>query len=186
MSTKVPNVIDGGEEQKRHTKLTLETAPAWLFAFVVIATTYEVIARYVFMAPTVWANELSLYVCAIGYVYAGIYSMRHDRHLRITIAYDLAGPKLRLFFDIVQFVSILIFCIALCFFGFDEAWQALVSWERYGTAFNAPIPATIKPFIVVCGAVMALYATRNFILKIAAFKAALKAPRNKGGENADA
>ena len=182
MSTKIPNITDSDEEHKRHTKLTLETAPAWLFAFVVIATTYEVIARYVFMAPTVWANELSLYVCAIGYVYAGIYSMKHDRHLRITIAYDLAGPKLRLFFDIVQFVSIIIFCAALSIYGFDEAWEALTTWERYGTAFNAPIPATIKPFIVVCGAVMALYATRNFILKLAAFKAAITA----GGKNADA
>nr|WP_321523877.1 TRAP transporter small permease [uncultured Cohaesibacter sp.] len=182
MSKKVQNLNTGDKERKRHTRLTWETAPAWLFALVVIATTYEVIARYVFMAPTVWANELSLYVCAIGYVYAGIYSMRHDRHLRITIAYDLAGPKLRLFFDIVQFVSILIFCAALCIYGFDEAWEALTSWEKYGTAFNAPIPATIKPFIVVCGAVMAVYAARNFTLKLAAFKAA----KADGGHNADA
>lgn len=154
------------DEYKRHTKLTLETAPAWLFAIVVLATTYEVVARYIFDAPTTWANEMSLYVCAIGYIYAGIYSMSHDRHLRITVIYDYAPPLVRKIFDLIQYVAILIFCGALAIYGFDDAWTSLITWEKYGTAFNAPIPATIKPLIVLAGIAMALYATRNLIVRL--------------------
>jgi TRAP-type C4-dicarboxylate transport system permease small subunit len=154
------------DEYKRHTKLTLETAPAWLFAIVVLATTYEVVARYVFDAPTTWANEMSLYVCAIGYIYAGVYSMRHDRHLRITVIYEAVPLRLRKVFDVIQYVVILTFCAALSIYGFDDAWTSLITWEKYGTAFNAPIPATIKPLIVLAGIAMAIYATRNLIARL--------------------
>lgn len=156
------------EERRRHAAFTLETAPAWLFSIVVIATVYEVIARYFFSAPTTWANELSLWVCAIGYVYAGVYAMREDRHLRITTVYDLVPARVRKLFDVLQYVVILIFCGALAISGFPEAWDSLSNWERFGTAFNAPIPATIKPLVVLAGVAMALHATRNLVRRLRA------------------
>lgn len=157
---------DPDAQYRRHTRLTWETAPAWLFAIVVGATTYEVIARYLFDAPTSWANEVSLYVCAIGYVYAGVYSMRHDRHLRITSVYDVVPLPVRKVFDVVQYLAILTFCGTLAIYGFDEAWTSLTTWERFGTAFNAPIPATVKPLIVVAAVVMALHATRTLLRRL--------------------
>ena len=160
--------IDPATGSHRHSRFTLETAPAWLFAIVVVSTVYEVVARYFFGAPTAWANELSLWVCAIGYIYAGIYAMRQDRHLRITSVYDMVPPRLRKVFDVIQWVAIMVFCAALAIWGFDEAWEALTTWERYGTAFNAPIPATIKPLISLSGAVMAVLATRNLINRLRA------------------
>lgn len=160
--------IEPDPEKRRHTALTLETAPAWLFAIVVVSTVYEVVARYLFDAPTTWANELSLWVCAVGYIYAGIYAMSQDRHLRITTIYDLVPPTVRKIFDVVQYVMILAFCGTLAVYGFPEAWDSLTSWELYGTAFNAPIPATVKPLIVLAGVAMAIFATRNLLRRLRA------------------
>lgn len=160
--------VDPDFAEHRHRRVTLATAPAWLFAIVVVATVYEVVARYLFNAPTTWANELSLWVCAIGYIYAGIYAMGQDRHLRITTVYDVVPPKVRKIFDVVQYVVILAFCATLAVYGFSEAWDSLTGWERYGTAFNAPIPATIKPLIVISGVAMAIFATRNLLRRLRA------------------
>ena len=38
--------------------------PAWLFMVIVAATVIEIVARYFVAAPTIWANELTLFVCS--------------------------------------------------------------------------------------------------------------------------
>lgn len=160
--------VDPDFGKHRHSRVTLQTAPAWLFAIVVVSTVYEVVARYLFNAPTTWANELSLWVCAIGYIYAGIYAMGQDRHLRITTVYDVVPPTVRKIFDVIQYLVILAFCATLAVYGFEESWESLTGWERYGTAFNAPIPATVKPLIVLAGVGMAIFATRNLLRSLRA------------------
>ncbi|ART63137.1 TRAP transporter small permease subunit [Kushneria marisflavi] len=135
--------------------------PAWLFMVVIFAMTWEVVSRYFFLAPTSWANELSLYVCAIAYVYAGVFVMRRDAHLRVTVLYDLAPRRLRRALDVVQCLMTLCFCLIVAGFGAREAWVALINGERFGTVWNAPIPMTLKPLIVICALVMAVMSVIN-------------------------
>jgi TRAP-type C4-dicarboxylate transport system permease small subunit len=49
--------------------------PAWLFMVIVAATVIEIVARYFVEAPTLWANELTLFVCSIAFLWAGVYVM---------------------------------------------------------------------------------------------------------------
>ncbi|WP_353980174.1 TRAP transporter small permease [Salinicola endophyticus] len=142
-------------------RFSWDSLPAWLFMVVIGATTYEVVARYFFHSPTIWANELSLYVCAIAYIYAGGYVMRRDAHLRISILYDLAPPRLKRWLDIIQCLFIVGFSLAIGVSGAPEAWQAFIHTERFGTAWNAPIPMTVKPLLVLCGLTMAVLAIAN-------------------------
>ena len=64
----------------------------WLVAAIVAVMVFEVISRYVFDKPTLWANELSLWLAGILYLFAGLYAMRERAHIRVTIFYD-ALPK---------------------------------------------------------------------------------------------
>lgn len=67
-------------------------------AFVVLVMFYEVVSRYVFARPTLWANELSLWIAAIVFLLAGLYAMQQRSHIRIYIIYNMtpAGHKRRL------------------------------------------------------------------------------------------
>ena len=121
--------------------------PAWLFLVIVAATAYEIVARYLLNAPTIWANELTLFVASVAFLAAGLYVMSRNEHLRITILYDLAPPWLRRLFDLVNLVCTTVFCGCVAWFGFPSSWQSLVTWERFGTAWNPPIPAVVKPLI---------------------------------------
>ncbi|WP_280570608.1 TRAP transporter small permease [Chromohalobacter sp. 296-RDG] len=143
-----------------------DSLPAWLFMIVIVATTYEVVARYFFHSPTIWANELSLYVCAIAYIYSGVYVMRRDAHLRISILYDMAPPRVQRILDVLQCFFIVGFSLTIGYFGAPEAWKALIHTERFGTAWNAPIPMTIKPLLVLCGLAMAVLAVRNLLRRL--------------------
>ncbi len=130
---------------------------------IVAITLYEVVVRYVFGRPTIWVNEMALFLSAIVYLVAGVYVMALDDHLRISVIYDAVPRLVRRFFDFITLVATLIFCGGLAYFGAPTAWRALVTFERFGTAWNPPIPAIVKPFVVVAAALMALLAIVNFL-----------------------
>lgn len=144
----------------------VDTSPITWFALlllvIVAVTLYEVVARYIFVRPTIWANELSLFLSAIVFLVSGVYAMQRDEHLRISVLRDAMPRRVRRVFDAISLACALIFCGGLAWFGFPTSWQALITWERFGTAWNPPIPAVIKPLIVVVAVAMAVLAIVNF------------------------
>ena len=152
----------------KRTADALYVLAAWSFMIVVAATAYEVVARYFFRQPTMWANELTVLVCAAAFMIAGPYVMRTDEHLSITILYDSAPPWLRRILATIKYIVILWMCIALAVFCFESGWEPLVKWELAGTQWNPPLPALVKPLIVLVAAVMGLQATINFVRQVRA------------------
>lgn len=134
-----------------------------LLLIIVGVTFYEVIARYIFKTPTIWANELALWLSAILFLAAGLYAMQRDQHLRITVLYDASPAWLQRIFDLITLVCCLTFCLGIAWFGAPSSWQSLMNWEPFGTAWNPPIPATVKPLIVLTTGLMALYAIINCV-----------------------
>jgi len=135
----------------------------WLPAFVVCIMFYEVVMRYLFVKPTLWVNEMSLWVAGAIYLTAGLYAMQQRSHIRIFIIYDVVPRWLQKVFDVLSVVCLLIFVGAVIWGGFGEAWVKLMRWERFGTAWNPPIPATIKPLILITLVLLALQAVSNLI-----------------------
>jgi len=134
-----------------------------LFGVIVVATFYEVVMRYLFGSPTIWANELSLMVAGIGYLFAGVYAMQRRDHIRITPLYDLAPPALKRVFDLLALVCILTFATGLVIGGWTSAWRSLSTFERFGTAWDPPIPALLKPLILLTTVLIAIQALSNFL-----------------------
>ncbi|MBO9467316.1 TRAP transporter small permease [Tropicibacter sp. R15_0] len=135
----------------------------WLPAFIVAIIFFEVVMRYVFGRATMWVNETSLWVAGISYLFAGLYSMQQRSHIRIYILYDLCPRWLRRIFDFISTLCIVVFAVALIWGGYDEAVRKFMTWERFGTKFDPPIPATLKPLILITMALLALQAISNLI-----------------------
>jgi TRAP-type C4-dicarboxylate transport system permease small subunit len=66
-------------------------------------------------------------------------------------------------FDLLSLLCVWLFAAALIWGGFGEAYAKLMRWETFGTAWDPPIPATIKPLILVTLVVLALQALSNLI-----------------------
>lgn len=60
-----------------------------LIALTVIVMIYEVTLRYVFESPTLWANEMSLWLAGFVFILAGFYAMQQRSHIRIYLLYDI-------------------------------------------------------------------------------------------------
>ena len=54
--------------------------------------TYEVVMRYVFLAPTIWAEELSRFFQIWATYIAAAYVLRHRQLIAITILVNRLGP----------------------------------------------------------------------------------------------
>lgn len=124
---------------------------------------YEVVLRYAFEAPTLWANELSLWIAGFVFLCAGLYAMQQRSHIRIFLLYDTLPRWLQRICDVFTTLLILVFAFALIYGGYGEALSKLHRWETFGTAFDPPIPATLKPMILLIVGLVALQAVANLI-----------------------
>lgn len=125
---------------------------------------YEVFLRYVFEAPTLWANELTLWIAGFVFLLSGFYAMQQRCHIRIFILYDAVPRWLQHIFDIISVVFIWIFAFFLIFGSFKQVFVTkFYKWEMFGTAFDPPIPATIQPMILIIVALIAIQALINLI-----------------------
>ena len=133
----------------------------WMSAVIVAIIFYEVVARYIFASPTLWAYELSWWLAGVLYLLSGLYVMQQRAHIRITLVYDMLPRPLRRACDVVALVVLVAFCLAVVWGGYGEALAKLMRWEGLGSAWNPPIPATIKPLILITLVLLAVQAASN-------------------------
>ena len=143
---------------------------------------YEIVSRYAFDAPTRWAHETTTFLCAIGFLFGGLYALSHDRHIRVVLIYEAVPEAVRRWFDVVISTVGL---VAVLFFAY-AAWATVErSWfaagtgafklETSGSAFDAPYPALIKGLLLVVVLAMAV----QFVIHIAnTLRAARRARRD--------
>lgn len=134
-----------------------------LIVMIVIVMFYEVIVRYLFESPTLWANELSLWIAGVVFLLSGLYAMQQRSHIRIFLLYDAMPRNVQRAFDVISTVLICLFAAAVIYGGYGEARDKLLRWETFGTAFDPPIPATIKPLVLIVVFLVALQAVSNLI-----------------------
>ena len=123
---------------------------------------YEIVARYAFDAPTVWAHETTSFLCGIGFIFGGLYALSRDRHIRVVLIYDAVSPAARRWLDValsvVGLVTMLFFAVA----SFSNVQSAVFTpqgefrLETSGSAWNPPYPGLVKTFLLVVIVAMAV------------------------------
>jgi TRAP-type C4-dicarboxylate transport system permease small subunit len=134
-----------------------------LIAIVVCVMMYEVILRYVFERPTLWANEMSLWLAGFVFILAGFYAMQQRSHIRIYLLYDMFPRSVQRICDTVSTGLIVGFAFFLVYGGYGEAKAKMLRWETFGTAFDPPIPATLKPLVLIVVTLVAIQSVLNLI-----------------------
>ena len=104
----------------------------------VLTATYEVFARYVFGAPTIWAYELGYMITGTHFLIGAAITLARDSHVRIDILYDRLSLKSRALGNLAFYVALFLPFLVLLN---DALWHyALASGERSGnSAWNPPI-----------------------------------------------
>lgn len=111
---------------------------AWLFLATGAMLSYEVIARYVFSAPTIWAAEISQLLLIWGVFLALARCFHFRQHISIDIVYGELGSKGRKLADVAATLVIAAISIVIVYYGFDIAYDSLIKGRSTGTMLNIP------------------------------------------------
>jgi TRAP-type C4-dicarboxylate transport system permease small subunit len=135
-----------------------------------LLTTADVIARYVFNSPTMWADEMASYLL-IAIVFLGLaQNLRTDGHIRIDVVTSHVTPRVRLVLEVFAFAVGILFSAILI----AGTWTRFENFWMRHTLSDSPLmtPLWIAMVPVVVGAiVLGLAAICGFISSLHALLA---------------
>ena len=147
---------------RRIAQLTSAIASLLLFAIGVMLT-YEVVARYFFNAPTIWAEELSR-LAMIWAVFLGSAALlRSGDHIRVTVLTEKLPPAGRAFMDVFAYVFVAIISGFVAWHGTEIAWNSFERGRTVGSMLD--LPSWVSQASVPVG--FALLALQAVLLAIA-------------------
>lgn len=150
----------------------------WLFCWMILplvaGLTYEVVARYAFNAPTVWAYDVAYMLYGSHFMLGAAYALHRGAHVRTDIFYQSWSLRTRGMIDATLYL--LFFFPGMFFFFWMGLEEALHSWHIREVSDASPWRPILYPFktvIPVAAALLIAQGTAEF------GKAAYAALRNR-------
>ena len=135
----------------------------WAMAVVVPVMLYEVVARYVFDAPTVWAMELAVLLFGPYFLLGGPYLLHLRGHVALDVLRQRLSARWNRRLDLINYPVIVAFCAILLYYSAPAAWSAWLYRETSFSAWNPPIwPA--KAAVPLALALMLLQALADYVV----------------------
>jgi len=100
---------------------------------------WEVLLRYVFNSPTIWAHETSEFFYGAYFLLGGAYVLYWGSHVNVGIVYDRFPLRLRAIVDLLTWMFFYFFCGVLAWRGGEVAWLAVVRMEYSHTPWGPPV-----------------------------------------------
>lgn len=120
------------------------------FGILVIAgvTAYEVIARFAFNAPTMWAHQTAALLFGIYCFLTGGYVLLHERHVRVDVWWARLSPRGKAIADLATSGFAFLFIGALLWFAIPYAWHSFQIRQVAVTVFAPPL-YPVKMLLVI-------------------------------------
>jgi len=112
---------------------------SFLIIVIIGVTIWEVILRYVFNAPTIWAFDAAYLIFGAYGVLGGAYTLYLKGHVNVDILYGRFPLRVRAIVDLGTSIFFFLFCGLLLWKGGEMAWDSLKIMERGSSAWNPPI-----------------------------------------------
>lgn len=140
----------------------LAKSVAILVFAMVIMISYDVICRYFFNAPTVWAMELATMLFGPYFMLSGAYVLHIAGHVNVEVLYDKFSPSVQAWTNRLIYLVILSLCIMFTIISWPIAIDA---WQGGETTFSSwnPVIWPVKITIPVAFSLVGLQAIAEII-----------------------
>ena len=139
---------------------TLNLLAGLSMAVMVILTTYQVIARYIFNSPSTWSEELVGYLFGWSTMFGATIVSGERGHMNIPILVDRMNPTMRKAFHIIWEVVAFIFSAAILVFGGFQVSNLAMGQQTSSLGVAVGVFYWVMP---ICGVVILLYSVMNII-----------------------
>jgi len=112
---------------------------SYLIIFLVGVILYEIVVRYLFNSPTIWAHETSQMIYGAYVILLGGYVLQRGGHVNVELLYLRFKPRTRAIIDLFTWLLFFYFCGVLLLKGWEMAWDSFKFRETEPTAFAPPV-----------------------------------------------
>ncbi len=134
----------------------------WFVLIITGIITFEVVARYIFDAPTTWANEISSQVFALYTLALAGTTYLYGGHINVDIILNRLSIRRRAIMDLVSYVFVLLYCGMLVYYGGIEGIRSL-SLQEHTISVGGPPVYHVKMAIPIAALLVILQATAKFL-----------------------
>lgn len=130
---------------------------AWLIVPMVLSLAYEVAARYVFDAPTLWAYDMTFMLYGAFFMLGAAYTLQRKGHIRTDSLYAGWSARRQAAVDAVCYVVMFMpFVAVFLWFGWSYFAKAYETGERFVSSPWMPITWPFKAVMPLTGALLAI------------------------------
>lgn len=141
----------------------LGTGAGLLLTLCALVVTYNVIARYVFRAPTGWAFEISIMLMLVAVFFTVSYGLREGSHISVQVLVRLLPAQTRKIFEIISYIFVLGYSIVVARYALVMLIKSFTLSETSDFLLLPVWP--IKAAFVTAFLVLSLQALRMLITK---------------------
>ena len=91
---------------------------------IMLVLVYEVVMRYVFDSPTIWAHETSCMLYGAHFVLGGAYALQHNAFVNVEVFYMRFSKRTRAIIDLFSWSMFYIFVGVLLWKSIPWAWES--------------------------------------------------------------
>ena len=141
----------------------LGTASGVLLTLCALVVTYNVIARYVFRAPTGWTFEISILLMLVAVFFAVSYGLREGSHVSVHVLIHLLPAQTRKIFEIISYVFVLGYAVVFTRYALVMVTESFALSEK-SDFLSLPV-WPVKAAFAAAFIVLSLQAFRMLITK---------------------
>ncbi len=137
---------------------------AWLVVPILGAMVYEVVARYAFGAPTIWAFEISYMFYGALFMLGTAYALRKGAHIRTDLFWHKFSNRTKGWIDLIAYLVFLFpGVIMVLWVGYEEAVYAYEIMERSEQTAWRPVMWPFKAAVPVSAALLLIQGVSEVI-----------------------
>lgn len=127
---------------------------AWLIVPLMFSLVYEVVSRYIFNRPTIWAYDMTYMLSSTVFMLGTAYALKTGSHVRADFLFAGKRPRYQATIDAILYVFL--FFPALAIFFMISFRFAAKSWRQLEAFPQSPWMPPIYPLKTVIPLVAAL------------------------------
>ena len=143
----------------RAANLGIARIASWCVVLMVLTLVYEVVARYLFNAPTLWSYDVSYFLNSILVMLGAGYTLMRRGHIAVDIFYSRYPPRVKAAFDLACNLALLLpMCLVLLWALGPNLHQSWLSGERAASGTWLPPLYPFKAWVFFGFVMLALQA----------------------------
>ena len=112
---------------------------AWLYFAIGCIIIFEVVARYVFIKPTIWVEEMSRFLQIWATYLAAAYVLKNRHLIAIQVVRDRLPAPLRMVSEVFSLTIIAVFCLVAIWFGSATVSESIRIGRASSTMLGVPL-----------------------------------------------